>query len=88
MLNNNVVKTDDKTQFMIVEAQHYKGGASQIDIYYGKRHCDVWGWGEIGVVTFLNANIDKFKSYTKTKPVNIAQVLILNLYMILFFNIH
>ena len=25
MLNNNVVKTDDKTQFMIVEAQQYKG---------------------------------------------------------------
>ena len=37
--------------------------------------------GGVGDITFLNANIDNYsKSYIKNdKPVNIAQVLILNL---------
>ena len=58
---------------------------SHIDFYYEKRHCDVWGLGGgVIVMTFLNANIDNYsKSYIKkNKPVNIAQVLILNLSII------
>ena len=62
-------------------------GASHIDFYYEKRHCDIWGlggWGGggVGVMTFLK--IDNYsKSYIKNnKPLNIAQVLILNLSII------
>ena len=48
------------------------------------------GDGGVGVMTFLNANsvlkIDNSKSYTNNnkKAVNIAQVLILNLYIIIY----
>ena len=42
---------------------------------------DVWGWGGGGVgggVGVINANIDQY-FYKKEQPVNIKQVLILNL---------
>ena len=49
-------------------------GASHIDFYYEKRHCDVWvcvcvcvgGGGGFRVMTFLMGNIDNYsKSYIK-----------------------
>ena len=47
------------------------------------------GGGGVGIMTFLDANINNSKSYTKNgKPVNIVQVLILNLIYLVFIKKH
>ena len=63
-------------------------GASHIDFCYEKRHCDACG-GELSH-DVSKRNIDNYsKSYTKNiKPVNIAQVLILNSYINFFAKKH
>ena len=87
---NKSTKQGDNILCIATETRHlsFVLGERHIDFYYEKRHCEVWGGGGgggggggVGVMTFINANIDNYsKSYIKNnKPVNIAQVFILNL---------